>query len=84
MKRRKKTKRRTGVQRLATEVRGLHATIVRLHEMLARRLPEPLWGATPRPGPSGTFKPYQQYVNPMPVALVTLNEHGDWVSGVKK
>ncbi len=50
---------------------------------LIRRQPTPLWGATPAHGPSGCIKPYQQYVNPTPVALVTLNEAGDWVP-VKK
>jgi len=74
-----------GAQRKATEdvARSVESEIRRLREALETRLPLPLWGATPRPGPSGMAKPYQQFVNPVPVAFVKLNEAGDWVPDKK-
>lgn len=64
-------------------LRAMHTELVELRKLIANRLPTPLWGQTPAPGPSGTSRPYQQHVNPVPVAVVRMNEFGDWV-GEKK
>lgn len=61
-------------------LRNMYVELAEIRNVLAERLPLPIWGQTPSPGPSGTSKPYQQFVNPIPVTFVKMNDAGDWVA----